>query len=407
MSTEDPTQKSLTSMKNLNYNACKEYSRETILEILNERKENRDAILLRELKKKAKIAANWDYKEMKAREEKQKKLLSKLSKPRKSYEEEKVDNTVSTINQKIKVVEQRTDNTIKDKIEKLDLDKVKEKAEKKNEKVTKEQEIVLQNYITKQEKLEKSLSRVADERVLKFRLKKERREKQILKSKIQIILASLSKKSCDRFLKDCQRFVTVLEKDKMEYGKGNEERQLYNSTTSMHIRIQQEKDNDPNSVLARSLSKKEIELIKEDPNFFISNKEIRKRLPIFYGSNAETKSKGEDKKESLYRIRGLAVNSEVTLREKTKANIHNQSLNDISSSVIQERNKEKREKQLANYKEVLRIREDKKIALQKRMGQKESTTIENASKRLTERKQFLTQRREGEIERFLSSKSKR
>ena len=165
MLTEDPIQKSLTNMKNLNYNTYKEHSREMILEILNERKENRNAILLRELKKKAKIAANWDYKEMKAREEKQKKLLSKLSKPRKPYEEEKVDNTVSTINQKIEVIEQRTDNSINNKIEKLELDKVKEKAEKKNEKVTKEQEIVLRNYITKQEKLEKSLSRVADERI--------------------------------------------------------------------------------------------------------------------------------------------------------------------------------------------------------------------------------------------------
>jgi hypothetical protein len=404
MLVENPAQRSVMSMKNLSYNTYKEQSRDMILEILNERKENRNAILLRELRKKAKAAASWDYKELKAREEKQRKLLSKLSKPKKYNEADKV---VSKDNQKVEAVEQRTSDSIRYGAEKSPLDEAKERAEKKNERIMREQEIVMQNYMAKQKKLEDSLARVVDERMLKFRLKKERREKQILKSKIQIILANLSKKSCHRFAKDYQRFATVIEKEKIKHGNKNEEEQLYNSITSMHMRIQKEKDNDPNSVLARSLTKKEVELIKEDPNFFISNKEIRNKLPIFYGFAAETKSKGGDQRESLYRTCAPATNSEASLREKTKSIIHNQSQDDMENSATQERNKEKKERLLINYAEMLRIRENKRMILQKRMEQKESIITENASKRLMERKQFLAQQRGEETERFLNSKSKR
>eukprot|EP00826_Nyctotherus_ovalis_P065477 TRINITY_DN9627_c0_g6_i3.p1 TRINITY_DN9627_c0_g6~~TRINITY_DN9627_c0_g6_i3.p1 ORF type:complete len:418 (-),score=149.55 TRINITY_DN9627_c0_g6_i3:233-1486(-) len=402
---DDPAQRSAFSTKNISYNSYKEQSRDMLLEILNEHQENRKAVLLRELKKEAKVAASWDYKETKAREERQRKLLSRLSKPRKCYSGAEADEAVDKIRQKIEAAEQRANGAIRCRKEATELDLAKERVEKKNEMVMKEQELVVQNYETKQRKLEESLSRVADERMLKFRLKKERREKQILKSKIQIILANLSKRSCHRFTKDYERFATAQQKDNVEHGKENTENQLYDSIMAIRIKVQQENDNTPNSVLTRSLTKKEIELIKEDPNFFVSNKEIRSKLPIFYGFSAETERKIQgNAEESVYRSQAFGMNASKSIRAKSndQSIAHNQSQDEI-----QEKNREKRQRQLENYAEMQRIRETKRLAMQKRMNEKEDLIRQNAERRLLERKQLITKQREEEVTRFTNSTFKR
>ena len=237
----------------------KEQSRDCLMEVLRDRQKSRKEYILRDLERKANLVASWDSKCAKENEEKKKNIFNRLTKAKQYYKDDEVLKINNQITEKIELAEERAKDNIKFKLEQLPQQLITDKLNKKNELQKREQEEVINKYKERQQKVEEALLKVNDEKMLKFQLTKERREKQILKSKVQIILAGLSKRSCHRFLQDYQRFTNAFDKDKQS----NEMKFLSSNNTDDANRVNETEDSneDPNTLLIQNLTNEEIELV--------------------------------------------------------------------------------------------------------------------------------------------------
>ena len=225
----------------------KEVARTFVMKVLKERSKKREAVFMRDLLEKRKIQAKWKYEEIKANEEKCRVLFNRLSQAKKGQNEAE---TACNIDEKLEEAEKRAKNMLAAQVHQNKAPR-KEKLEKKNAEMERILEIRKENYEAKVKEANCALAKTCSEKMMKFQLMRERREKRALRSKVKLALAVSAKTLCDKFSKDYQRFEVAFQEATIK-------KQTTQASFQTDHTIQRE---DLGEMLSRNLSKKELAMV--------------------------------------------------------------------------------------------------------------------------------------------------
>jgi len=241
---------------------AKQQTRSVVLSILKERSQKRQAVLLRDLIESKKIMAKWKLEETKANEEKYRALFDKLSQPKKMAEDDQSLKKLDEMRKKIELAEQRAREVMEQRLKSHPPKPLKEKLYKKEAEIQKISEMRKTLFVKKLEQADKTLSKTFHDKMLKLQLKRERREKQTLRSKVQLALTTAVSKSCNKFWKDYERYAAILQKDRLNHA--NDTKYFKGKKYSTNTEESQSLINtneDLNAVLVSSLSPQEIDVV--------------------------------------------------------------------------------------------------------------------------------------------------
>ena len=227
-------------------------SRKYLLEIVHEHNQLRKTPLIKKIVEEAKIIAQYQKENKKIKEDKLREFIKRISNAKKNT----LEINRNSIKGKLKfdIHRKKSDDVIMN-----EDDNTKIVLNRKTDIINNLHDKCLYNYNNKMKRFEKSLERLNGVKTLKMELSKERRDKHILRSKIQNILSSLRQKSCVRFYKAYQRLNDILKKDRVQYSSSLKGCEQYYSDDELEQINKENKDF--SSILIRSLSLDEIESV--------------------------------------------------------------------------------------------------------------------------------------------------
>ncbi len=264
----------------------KELTRCTVMQILRERGRRREAVKMRDIVESRRILAKWRLEETRAREEKNRQLFNRLSQTKGPGGEEAAAN----LNNKVEEARKRAAETLIQRKGSGKLETVQqEHVRRSNAELKRAIELRQDEYEADQRQSQETLNKVREEQEQRLRLRRERREKQILRSKIHVTLTQKTRTVCSKFWMDGQRLLSVQAKAAKQLTK--DRKAVAKSLAPMEEEDPDElQPDDPEKVLLRNLSPKEICQIKDDVNYYIVDKEYRGRLPMFGGTDPDDTS---------------------------------------------------------------------------------------------------------------------
>ena len=185
------------------------------------------------------------------------KLFRKLSIPKKFPNKCDENNAVRSINKKLNEARQRAKLIITEKRKPLKENSFKPTLERRNEGIHQLQNIIQRRYNERIKNSIRNKNKIKQNRQIQSLLKKEKQEKQILRSKVQTTLLSVGSKNCSKFRRDYQRFSLLLAKDQFEKANMSLQRNFINSYNCLNTESSITKE-DPNIILNKILTKNQI-----------------------------------------------------------------------------------------------------------------------------------------------------
>ena len=237
-----------SNSKSRTFGVLREIDREFITEIMQEHKEAREDN--HQFVKTSKETPNLknDKKELSIE------VSNRLMKTRQTYDGTEAE---LTLDDKLELAKLRAKDIASKSLHKNPKRSAQEIIARKNELSLKNQELANKMYNNRLERFKKNLDKIKEDYILKVRLNQERREKQIIKSKVEIALNNMVYRSCDRFWNDYQRFSNAIE---IDLKKQNSNKKDTNKKVE-EVELEEKPKEDPNEILLHTLTKEEISLV--------------------------------------------------------------------------------------------------------------------------------------------------
>lgn len=227
--------------------SAKNDSRATVMQILKKRSQKRETAIYGNIFYRELNTAKLDPDSIKAKEIQLKKLIKRLSRadqPNKGKHKIKKVMSVKTCRESCR-----------------SLEKIKLHQQKKKEHIEAAAEAEKKKFETKQELSKKALEKIQKEQSLKLQLRREGREKQILRSKVHSILTKDADPGCEKFWKDDERYLILQQKEFKLKGKKHQPVKGISGLSLANYKNNTVLRSSPDEALFNTLTEAELSLV--------------------------------------------------------------------------------------------------------------------------------------------------